>query len=56
MGSWNSFLWPQITLQHQERFTLPIVMNQMISLYQQEDNTPIAGAFLPRRLSAGELP
>ena len=42
----NSFLWPQITLHHQERFTLPIAMNQMISLYQQEYGTLMAGTLL----------
>jgi arabinooligosaccharide transport system permease protein len=42
----NSFLWPQITLHHPERFTLPIAMNQMISLYQQEYGTLMAGTLL----------
>jgi ABC-type glycerol-3-phosphate transport system permease component len=31
MGSWNSFLWPQIILHHDHRFTLPIGLNQMVS-------------------------
>jgi ABC-type glycerol-3-phosphate transport system permease component len=46
MGSWNSFLWPQIILQHGERFTLPIAMNQMVSLYNQEYGTLMAGTLL----------
>jgi multiple sugar transport system permease protein len=36
MGSWNSFLWPQIILHHDSRFTLPIGLNQRISLYSLE--------------------
>lgn len=46
MGSWNSFLWPQVILHHQERFTLPIAMNQMVSLYTQEYGTLMAGTLL----------
>jgi ABC-type glycerol-3-phosphate transport system permease component len=46
MGSWNSFLWPQVILHHQERFTLPIAMNQMVSLYNQEYGTLMAGTLL----------
>ena len=46
MGSWNSFLWPQIILHHSERFTLPIAMNQMVSLYTQEYGTLMAGTLL----------
>lgn len=36
MGTWNSFLWPQIILHQSERFTLPIALNQLVGLYQQE--------------------
>src|SRR5687768_16043852 len=32
MGSWNSFLWPQIVLQSSEHFTLPIALTNMIGL------------------------
>src|SRR5207248_3023464 len=46
MGAWNSFLWPQIMLHHSERFTLPIAMNQLMSLYQQEYGALMAGTFL----------
>ena len=46
MGSWNSFLRPQIILHHDSRFTLPIGLNQMVSLYQQEYGTLMAGTLL----------
>ncbi len=46
MGSWNNFLWPQIILHSQERFTLPIALNQMVGLYAQEYGAMIAGTLL----------
>jgi ABC-type glycerol-3-phosphate transport system permease component len=46
MGSWNNFLWPQIILQTQERFTLPIALNQMLGLYQRDYGTLMAGTLL----------
>lgn len=46
MGSWNSFLWPQIILHSQENFTLPIGLNQMVGLYQQEYGVLMAGTFM----------
>jgi ABC-type glycerol-3-phosphate transport system permease component len=46
MGAWNSFLWPQIILQTQERFTLPIALNQMVGLYSREYGTLMAGTLL----------
>lgn len=46
MGAWNSFLWPQIILHQSERFTLPIALNQLIGLYQQQYGTLMAGTFL----------
>lgn len=46
MGSWNSFLWPQIILHHSERFTLPIALNQLVGLYSQQYGTLMAGTFL----------
>lgn len=46
MGSWNSFLWPQIILQSQERFTLTIGLNQMVGLYSQEYGALMAGTLL----------
>jgi multiple sugar transport system permease protein len=46
MGAWNNFLWPQIILHHSERFTLPIAMNQLMSVYQQEYGSLMAGTLL----------
>jgi ABC-type glycerol-3-phosphate transport system permease component len=46
MSAWNSFLWPQIILHSQERFTLPIALNQMIGLYYQEYGVLMAGTLL----------
>ena len=46
MGSLNNFLWPQIVLHHQDRFTLPIGLNQMVGLYAQEYGAMMAGTFL----------
>jgi ABC-type glycerol-3-phosphate transport system permease component len=36
MGSWNSFLWPQVILHNSARFTLPIALNQMIGPQEQQ--------------------
>ena len=46
MASWNNFLWPQIILHTRERFTLPIALNQTVSLYNQEYGILMAGTFL----------
>lgn len=46
MGTWNSFLWPQIILHNTDRFTLPIALNQLVGLYQQQYGTLMAGTFL----------
>jgi ABC-type glycerol-3-phosphate transport system permease component len=46
MGTWNAFLWPQIILHTQERFTLPIGLNQMVGLYYQEYGVLMAGTLL----------
>jgi multiple sugar transport system permease protein len=46
MGSWNSFLWPQVMLHSKERFTLPIGLNQMVGLYSQNYGMLMAGTFL----------
>src|SRR5207248_5091664 len=32
MGTWNSFLWPQVILQDPGKYTLPIGRNNMIGL------------------------
>lgn len=46
MGAWNSFLWPQIILHNSERFTLPIALNQLVGLYQQQYGTLMAGTLV----------
>ncbi len=46
MGSWNGFLWPQILLHSNERFTLPIALNQMISTYNNDYGMLMAGTLL----------
>jgi ABC-type glycerol-3-phosphate transport system permease component len=46
MATWNSFLWPQIILHQRDRFTLPIALNQLVGLYQQQYGTLMAGTLL----------
>lgn len=46
MGAWNNFLWPQIVLHHEERFTLPIGLNQLVGLYQTQYGMLMAGTLL----------
>jgi len=46
MGAWNSFLWPQIVLNTRERFTLPIALNEMVGLYEQQYGALMAGTLV----------
>ena len=46
MGTWNGFLWPQILLHSSEKFTLPIALNQMLGLYNNEYGMLMAGTLL----------
>ena len=46
IGSWNSFLWPQIILHNSDRFTLPIALNQLVGVYSQQYGTLMAGTLL----------
>ncbi len=46
MGTWNGFLWPQILLHSSEKFTLPIALNQMIGVYNNEYGMLMAGTLL----------
>lgn len=48
LGAWNSYLWPQIMLQDQTRFTLPIGLAGMLSLpeYQTQYGVLMAGTLL----------
>lgn len=46
MGSWNSYLWPNILLHTKSRFTLPIALGQMIGIYNQQYGMLMAGTLL----------
>ena len=48
MGSWNSFLWPQVVLQDPARYTLPIGLSNMIGVpeYQTHYGILMAGTLL----------
>jgi len=46
MASWNAFLWPQIILHSNERFTLPLALNQLVGLYSQQYGPLMAGTLL----------
>jgi ABC-type glycerol-3-phosphate transport system permease component len=46
MGTWNSFLWPQIILHNRDLFTLPIALSQMIGTYNQEYGMLMAGTLV----------
>lgn len=46
MGTWNSFLWPQIILQSKQLFTLPIALNQLVGLQRQDYGVLMAGTLL----------
>jgi len=46
MGTWNSFLWPQIMLHSGSRFTLPIGLNQLVGLQNSQYGALMAGTLL----------
>jgi len=48
LGAWNSYLWPQVVLQDQAKFTLPIGLAGMLSLpeYQTQYGVLMAGTLL----------
>jgi ABC-type glycerol-3-phosphate transport system permease component len=46
MGTWNSFLWPQIILHSNHLFTLPIALNQLVGLQRQDYGVLMAGTLL----------
>ncbi len=46
MGTWNSFLWPQLILHTQQLFTLPIGLNLMVGTYSQQYGIRMAGTVL----------
>ncbi|MFH1741099.1 MAG: carbohydrate ABC transporter permease [bacterium] len=43
LGSWNAFLWPQIILQSDSKYTLPVILAQLITLYWQDYGVVMAG-------------
>lgn len=46
MSAWNNFLWPQIILHSNFRYTLPLALNALISVYSQEYSIFLAGTLL----------
>jgi ABC-type glycerol-3-phosphate transport system permease component len=48
MGAWNSFLWPQIVLQSQNKYTLPVGLTNLLGLpeYQTPYGVLMAGTLL----------
>lgn len=46
MGTWNSFLWPQIILHTEQRFTLTIALTQLVGAYSQQYGILMAGTVL----------
>ncbi len=48
LGAWNSYLWPQIVLQDESKFTVPIGLAGMLSLpeYQTQYGVLMAGTLL----------
>ncbi|HUB26168.1 MAG TPA: carbohydrate ABC transporter permease, partial [Tepidisphaeraceae bacterium] len=48
LASWSAFLWPQIVLQDEGKYTLPIGLNNMIGLpgYQTQYGLLMAGTLL----------
>ncbi|HPA47861.1 MAG TPA: carbohydrate ABC transporter permease [bacterium] len=46
LGSWNAFLWPQIILQTDAKYTLPVVLAQLITLYWQDYALVMAGTLV----------
>lgn len=46
LGSWNSFIGPNIFLQTQGKLTLPVVLNQYITQYRQQYGVFLAGTLI----------
>jgi ABC-type glycerol-3-phosphate transport system permease component len=46
LGSWNSFLAPNVYLQTQSKPTLPVILNQYIGQYSQHYGVFLAGTLL----------
>ena len=46
LGAWNAFLGPNVFLQSQHKLTLPVVLNQYITVYQQQYGVFLAGTLV----------
>jgi ABC-type glycerol-3-phosphate transport system permease component len=46
MGQWNSFLNPQIYIQSDYKLTVPVILSQYVSQFQEEYGMFLAGTFL----------
>jgi ABC-type glycerol-3-phosphate transport system permease component len=51
LASWNSFFWPQVILQDEAKYTLPIGLANMVGLpeFQTQYGVLMAGTLLARR-------
>lgn len=46
LGTWNSFIWPQIVLQSPERFPLAVAVAQLRGIYAQDYGLIMAGTLV----------
>lgn len=46
LGSWNSFIGPQVYISSPDKLTLPVVLNQYIGLYSQQYGVFLAGTLI----------
>ncbi len=46
MGQWNAFLGPQIYIQSDYKLTVPVILSQYVSQFQEEYGMFLAGTFL----------
>ncbi len=46
MGSWNSYIWPQIILHSESLYPLPIGVSQMVGTYREDYGALMAGTLL----------
>ena len=46
LGSWNSFVYPNIYIQTQSKLTLPVILNQFVGVYSQQYGIFLAGTLI----------
>ena len=46
LGSWNGYLWPLIILRDESKYTLPLGLANLVSVYQQDYGMLMAGTLL----------